>query len=82
MGGPLAYRSATSTSTATGFELESSGDEDDARNGSAFASTSVCATVLGFSDGYVSRGGADLSDWRMSRMGGQPVRPPAAQRPR
>lgn len=50
-------------------------EEDDNRSTSSrstWASTSS-ATILGFSDGYVNKSSSELSDWRISRIGGAPV---------
>lgn len=73
MPAPTGYTSRT-TSTASPYDPDS--DDEDSRSTlshSTWASTSS-ATILGYSDGYVGRGGAELVDWRMSRIGGAPVR--------
>ena len=64
---PTPYRAATSA-TKTGFEPDSSGEEDNITTNS-HASTS---TILGFADGTVSNT-TDEDDWRVSRIGGLPV---------
>lgn len=69
------YSSRLMNSAFDPSTLSDNEDEDDNRSTSSrstWASTSS-ATILGFSDGYVGRGGAELSDWRVSRIGGQPV---------
>lgn len=70
MAPPTAYRSATSSKTTTGFEADSSGDEDDRI--SIFSTSSANSTVLGFVDGQISSA-RDSKDWRISRVGGLPV---------
>lgn len=65
-------------STNASFDSASLSDQEDDDNQSTtshstWASTSD-ATILGFADGFVGRGGIELLDWRMSRIGGEPVR--------
>lgn len=64
---PTPYRAATSA-TKTGFEPDSSGEEDNITT-SSVASTS---TILGFADGKIANK-IDEDDWRVSRIGGLPV---------
>ena len=72
MAPPTAYKTATSSKTTTGFEADSSGDEDDDSR-SNFSTDSRNATVLAFVDGLCTSA-RDQNDWRISRLGGLPVR--------
>ncbi|GAA6063601.1 hypothetical protein JCM10212_006218 [Sporobolomyces blumeae] len=60
-----------------GYDPATLSDDEDVGSDtsrSTWASTSD-ATILGFADGFVGEGGKELSDWRVSRVGGLPPMP-------
>ncbi|KAK4051986.1 hypothetical protein OIO90_004516 [Microbotryomycetes sp. JL221] len=65
--------------TQSGFDVAtlSDDDDDDASSSSSLAN----ATTLGFVDGAIDPSSTDLTDWKLSRIGGMPCFPPLSTVP-
>lgn len=66
-----------STTDKSGYDPATLSDDEEDYGSDASHSTwasSSDATILGFADGFLGQGGRELSDWRVSRIGGLPVR--------
>ena len=74
---PAPQTNFVASTDKAGYDLATlSDDEDDGYSQSSrstWASASD-ATILGFADGNLNSGEPDESDWRVSRIGGLPVR--------
>jgi len=66
-----------SATDKSGYDPATLSDDEEDYGSDASHSTwasSSDATILGFADGFLGQGGRELSDWRVSRIGGLPVR--------
>lgn len=60
----------TTRSSANGYDPATLSDDEES---DARSTSSISAITLGFSDGAIDSDSPDMFDWKISRIGGQPV---------
>ncbi|ORY74087.1 programmed cell death protein 2 [Leucosporidium creatinivorum] len=75
----------TSRAGNANYDLATLSDDEDAGSNASqstwSSSSNPDATVLGYSDGLMPKATPELKDWKVSRIGGDPVFPPLATPP-